>query len=86
MFKVFFHRRVLKEVKILSKEDRERVLRAIREMRDNPFLGDVKPLKGLKGVFRKRVGKYRVAFIVNFEKNEVVVVKLAKKEEFYREI
>jgi len=46
----------------------------------------VKPLKGLKGVFRRRVGKYRVAFIVNFEKNEVVVVKLAKKEEFYREI
>jgi len=37
MFKVFIHRRVLKEVKILSKEDRERVLRAIREMGDNPF-------------------------------------------------
>lgn len=33
-----------------------------------------------------QVGKYRVAFTVNFEKNKAVVVKLAKKKEFYREI
>jgi len=41
--------------------------------------------RGIVAILRW-VGKYRVAFIVNFEKNEVVVVKLAKKEEFYREI
>lgn len=42
-------------------------------MRDDPFEGDVRPLKGVTGVFRRRVGSYRIAFSVNFNENEVMV-------------
>jgi mRNA-degrading endonuclease RelE of RelBE toxin-antitoxin system len=31
------------------------------------------------------VGDYRIAFTVNFEKNEVVVLRVGRREEFYQE-
>jgi len=55
-------------------------------MADDPFEGDVKPLKGLSGVFRKRVGDYRIAFSVNFAENEVLIIKIEKREKFYEEL
>ncbi|MEM2209518.1 MAG: hypothetical protein QXM32_04715, partial [Nitrososphaerota archaeon] len=29
-------------------------------MKADPFIGDVKPVKGLRGVFRRRIGDYRI--------------------------
>jgi len=52
----------------------------------DPFKGDVKPIKGLKGVFRLRVGDYRIAFTVNFKENEVAILKIAKRKTFYRKL
>jgi len=52
----------------------------------DPFSGDVKPVRGIRGVFRRRVGEYRVAFTVNFEIGEVVVLKVGKRERFYEEL
>lgn len=46
--------------------------------------GDVKPLAGLSGVFRKRVGDYRIAFSVNFVANEVLIIKIGKKKNFMK--
>lgn len=52
----------------------------------DPFEGDVKPLKGIIGVFRRRVGNYRIAFSVNFRENEVIILKIGKREKFYEEL
>jgi len=52
----------------MSAKDKRRLLGALKAMGSDPFSGDVKPIKGLRGVFRKRVGDYRVAFTVNFGK------------------
>jgi mRNA-degrading endonuclease RelE of RelBE toxin-antitoxin system len=37
----------------------------LREMAEDPFRGDVLPLKGKKwqGWYRKRVGRYRIIFV-----------------------
>jgi mRNA interferase RelE/StbE len=55
-------------------------------MTNDPFEGNVKPLTGLSGVFRKRVGDYRIAFSVNFAANEVLIIKIGKREKFYEEL
>ncbi len=52
----------------------------------DPFEGDVKPLKGITGVFRRRVSNYRIAFAVSFEENEVIILKTGKREKFYEEL
>jgi mRNA-degrading endonuclease RelE of RelBE toxin-antitoxin system len=52
-------------------------------MTEDPFSGDVKPIKGVRGLLRRRIGDYRISFTVNFEKNEVVVLKIGRRESFY---
>jgi len=49
-------------------------------MATDPFGGDVKPIKGVKGLLRCRVGDYRISFTVNFQKSEVVVLKVGRRE------
>jgi mRNA-degrading endonuclease RelE of RelBE toxin-antitoxin system len=52
-------------------------------MATDPFSGDVKPIKGVRSLLRRRVGDYRISFTVNFEKGEVVVLKVGRRESFY---
>lgn len=72
MFSILIHRKALKEIGRLPVEDKQRVFTAIREMATYPLGGDVKPIKGLKGLLGRRVGDYRIAFTINFEKTEVM--------------
>jgi len=86
MFKIIIHRKALSEINAIPDEDKRRLLDAIKAMGSDPFSGDVKPIKALRGVFRRRVGDYRVAFTVNFEVSEVVILKVARRGKFYAEI
>ncbi|MGI0029007.1 MAG: type II toxin-antitoxin system RelE family toxin, partial [Nitrososphaera sp.] len=65
---------------------RRKILDACRSMSDDPFDGDVKPLKGITGAFRRRVGNYRIAFSVNFNENEVLILKIGRRGKFYEGI
>jgi len=86
MFRVIIHRKALSKIKSMPSKDKRRLLDAIKAMNSDPFSGDVKPIKGLRGVFRRRVGDYRVAFTVNFGASEVVVLKVGRRGKFYAEI
>jgi mRNA-degrading endonuclease RelE of RelBE toxin-antitoxin system len=56
-----------KDLQRLPRDRQARIERAIDEMEENPFAGDVKPLKGpeWKGRYRKRVGPCRIIFTVD---------------------
>ena len=80
------HRKALSKISSMSAKDKRRVLGALKAMGSDSFSGDVKSIKGLRGVFRRIVGDYRVAFAVNFEANEVVILKVGRRGKFYAEI
>jgi mRNA-degrading endonuclease RelE of RelBE toxin-antitoxin system len=86
MFKVIVHKRAAHELETLSKLNRQQILNELEEMRVDPFSGDVKPLKPLKGLFRKRIGDCRIIFAVNFQEEEVVVFKIGRRESVYEGI
>ncbi|MGH8646053.1 MAG: type II toxin-antitoxin system RelE family toxin [Gammaproteobacteria bacterium] len=57
------------------------------EMAEDPFRGDVVPLKGKewKGYYRKRVGRYRIIFVPHQRGRTVdVVAILVRDEKTYR--
>ena len=83
MFSVLIHRKALKEINGLQADDKNRILSAIREMATDPFNGDVKPIKGVRSLLRRRVGDYRISFTMNYEKSEIVVLKVGRRESFY---
>lgn len=80
------HRKAVKELNNLSPTIGNRVREAIREMKANPFSGDVKPVKGFKGVFRRRIGDYRIIFTVSFEENTVVILRISPRGKAYENI
>jgi len=84
MLRAILHRKAASEMGSLPKADRRGIPEAFRQMESDPFLGDVRPIKGMKAVFRRRIGNYRVTFTVSFEVREVVILKVGKRGKFYR--
>jgi len=68
--------------------DRQRLIaKAIDRMEEDPFLGDVQPLKGKRwrGLYRKVVGRYRIIFIPSHQERIVDIVRiLLRSEKTYR--
>lgn len=76
-----------KDLKRLPRDRQARIKRAIDEMEQNPFAGDVKALQGpeWKGRYRKRVGPYRIIFTVDHEVTAVAISAiLIRSEQTYR--
>ena len=71
MYRARFLRTFLKEEKKLDTDMKERVIKAIEEILDEPYSG--LNLKGdLKEYWKKRVGKYRIIYKVD-ESEKIVV-------------
>jgi mRNA-degrading endonuclease RelE of RelBE toxin-antitoxin system len=68
-----------RDLRELPKAIRKRVARTLDQMQTNPFQGDVKALQGeeWKGVFRRRLGDYRVLFFPDLEQHMVRVLRIA---------
>ena len=82
-FKIIIHRKAAKELNGLTANMRNRIIEALREKEANPFAGDIKPVKGLRGMFRRRVGDYRIIFTINFEESVIVILRIGHRERVY---
>ena len=67
------------DLRNLPKPIQKRVARALDQMQTNPFRGDVKALEGeeWKGVFRRRLGNYRLLFLPDSAQEVVNVLRIA---------
>jgi len=60
--------------------DRDRVNRALNEMKERLLGGDIVPLRGEhQGAFRRRVGSWRVIFTVKPEGQIVLIHDIARR-------
>ncbi|MGH9604264.1 MAG: type II toxin-antitoxin system RelE family toxin [Terracidiphilus sp.] len=76
-----------KELKKLPRDRQAQIERAIDEMESDPMTGDVIPLKGpeWKDRFRKRVGSYRIVFVLDRKARTVAISAiLIRSEKTYR--
>jgi mRNA-degrading endonuclease RelE of RelBE toxin-antitoxin system len=72
-----------KQFNNLNADRQELILKHLREMREDPFRGDVKPLKGKKwkGRYRKRIGQYRLIFVPRHAERIVEVSAILTRSE-----
>jgi len=47
--------------------------RVINQMEINPFVGDIKKLKGIENVWRRRIGNYRIIFEI-FSQEKIIYI------------
>ena len=77
----------VKQLAGLPRDRQELVAGAIDQMSRDPFMGDVRPLRGRKweGRYRKRVGRYRIIFRSLRQEHIVEISQiLLRSEQTYR--
>ena len=75
------------DLKGLPRNIQVRVARTLEQITTNPFSGDIKALAEpeWKGIFRRRIGTYRLLFAINQELHRVTILKiLLRSEKTYR--
>jgi mRNA interferase RelE/StbE len=75
-----------KQLRAISRPDAMRILTALTALGDDPYRedADVKKLVGPSGLYRLRVGSYRVAYQVNDGELVILVVKVGDRRDVYR--
>ena len=80
-------RSAARQLRRLPQDQQALIRERLREMRDDPFGGDVIPLKGRRwqGRYRKRVGRYRIIFLLSHAEHIVEISAiLLRNEQTYR--
>ena len=85
-YRVRLRRAVQKQLDKLAEQDYEIVARAISALEQEPRPRGVKKLAE-SGLWRIRVGRYRVVYTINDEEHLVTVVRVASRtEDTYRRL
>jgi len=68
-----------RDLRCLPRAIQKRVARVLTQMASDPFQGDVKALQGAEwqGVFRRRIGDYRLLFTVDHTQETVVIQQIS---------
>ncbi|MFI0271421.1 type II toxin-antitoxin system RelE/ParE family toxin [Streptomyces luteogriseus] len=77
-----------RQLRAISRPDAMRILTALTALGDDPYRqdADVKKLTGPSGLYRLRVGSYRVAYQINDGELVVLVVKVGDRRDVYRNL
>jgi len=79
---LFIPRSVVKHVAKLNKAESKGLFKSLKEIEDDPFIGDFKKLKGVVPVtYRKRVGKYRILYQFDTDNEIIIIVKVEKRSD-----
>jgi mRNA-degrading endonuclease RelE of RelBE toxin-antitoxin system len=79
--KVYLDRDAAKEVTKLREDEKSRILRRIKALEIDPFLG--KKLKGRENTYSLRAGRFRIIYEIHTDLNEIWVLKIDKRERVY---
>ncbi|NUQ97617.1 MAG: type II toxin-antitoxin system RelE/ParE family toxin [Streptomyces sp.] len=77
-----------RQLRAISRPDAMRILTALTALGDDPYSedADVKKLTGPSGLYRLRVGSYRVAYQINDGELVILVVKVGDRRDVYRNL
>jgi len=84
-YKIFWHQEALEDLKRLGKAEGLRIVDKMESYLSASPKQLGKALTGkFKGLFRYRMGKYRVIYTVKEEAVTVLVLRVGKRDEIYR--
>ncbi|MFE7959868.1 type II toxin-antitoxin system RelE/ParE family toxin [Streptomyces sp. NPDC057413] len=77
-----------RQLRAISRPEAMRILTALTALGDDPYRedADVEKLTGPSGLYRLRVGSYRVAYQINEGELVILVVKVGDRRDVYRNL
>lgn len=82
MYRVFTESRAERDLNILERSVRERIVERLLKLQDNPRV-NAKKLKGSKNAWRIRVGDWRVIYEIDDARKEVMVYRVKHRSTAY---
>ena len=84
MFAVYLSSNAERFLKKSPEDLKERIIRKIKLLSEDPFPSDSKRIMGREEkIFRIRVGDYRIQYVVLYDKREVLISDIDKRERAY---
>lgn len=77
-----------RQLRAIDRPAAMRILTALTALGDDPYRedADIKKLTGPSGLYRLRVGSYRVAYQINDGELVVLVIRIGDRREVYRNL
>ena len=86
MLNVEFSKKAKKFMKDSEKNIQKRLIEKIENLKIEPFPQDTRRVKGREEkIFRVRVGKYRIEYVLFFDKNIILISNIDKRGRIYNE-
>lgn len=79
---IVISKQVQKELDKLDGDAYNRIRNGLNKLIKEPPTGDIKPLRGTDGVFRLRIGKYRILY--EYVGERVFIIKLGTRGDVYK--
>lgn len=83
MYQILIKKRAKKFIDKLAATEKKRVVEAIERL---PEGEDIKKLRGYEGIFRLRVGSYRIIYEVDNGKFIVTVIDAGNRGQIYKDL
>jgi mRNA interferase RelE/StbE len=82
-YKVEITHTAKKYLSTLSKANYQLVVNAVNSLSVDPYQTGIKKLKGVKNVFRKRAGNYRIVYKIDGTILVVTVISIGNRKDIY---
>lgn len=86
MFSLSFSSRAKNFFKKADKQLCRRIIDKVEKLQDDPVPHNAKPIEGSHGMFRIRVGDYRVLYEIYNAEKVIVVVNVDKRSRVYNKM
>ena len=83
MYKISITKRAEKDLKNLERAAKNRVVMAISNLKNDSRPLGCRKIQSEAGVWRIRVGDWRIGYFIDDAKLEIKVIRIAHRKEFY---
>jgi mRNA-degrading endonuclease RelE of RelBE toxin-antitoxin system len=80
-FNLSFSSKSQKQIKRLPQEIKEKIKIGCEEILKNPWHKQTIKVQGYENIRRKRVGKWRILYLVDKKSREILIVKIELRDE-----
>jgi len=83
MYKITITSRGEKDLRKIERQSKNKIVEAILKLKEGPRPQGCRKVLSEAGIWRIRVGDWRIGYAINDDAKEITVIRVAHRREFY---
>jgi mRNA interferase RelE/StbE len=83
MYRITITSRGEKDLRKIERQSKNKIVEAILKLKEDPRPQGCRKVLSEAGIWRIRVGDWRIGYAINDDANEITVIRVAHRREFY---